>query len=212
MSVSSRKPVARRRGTSLIEVAVSTLIVGLLLVAATRTVGAVFRTQAATANLYDGTALCKELLTEIMQSYYEDPEDPGGPIALEIGEVVGTRQDWDDVDDYDNLVETPPVDRQGNPIAGYNGWTRAVSVDYVNANDPENPVGTDEGLKRIIVTATAPDGTQTTLQALRSHQGVLEQDPDARSTLVTWVGGELQIGGTAAGRGDTNLVNHTPDQ
>ena len=88
-----------RRGTTLVEVAFSILLVSVILLAALQTIGAVYRARATAVTLSDGAALSKQLLTEVMQSYYEDPEEPGEPMGRESDETYGSRQDWDDVDD-----------------------------------------------------------------------------------------------------------------
>ncbi len=86
----------------------STLIVGVMLVAALDTLGAVFRSQRLNAARLTGPGLAHELMGEILSLSYEDPEDPGGSIGRDSGESGKERADFDDVDDYDNWVEKNP--------------------------------------------------------------------------------------------------------
>ncbi|MCX5863657.1 MAG: type II secretion system protein [Deltaproteobacteria bacterium] len=92
---------------------------------------------------------------------------PAPPPAHFIPEEA-TRQDYDDVDDYDGLSE--PVagkfyDQNGNPFTLPLGYTRTVSVRYISSN--ANPIdqnttaaspGTTTDTKRVVVTITSPLG------------------------------------------------------
>ena len=90
----------KHRGLSLIEVVASSLIVGIMLVAALNTLGAVFRSQRSNAARMTGPGLAHELMGEILSLPYEDPEEPGERIGYDSGESTGDRADFDDVDDY----------------------------------------------------------------------------------------------------------------
>ena len=59
------------------------------------------------------------------------------------------------------------------------------------------------------MTVIAPNGTPTTLSALRAIDGANEQPPPVDTTYVTRVGIDLAVGGDGAGAsGGTNLINH----
>jgi len=197
---------------SLVEVAVSTFLVGVLLIAAMNTVGAVFRSRRTSAQLHDAPTLARLLMTEILQAPYQDPEEPDGPIGLEGGEASGSRSQFDDVDDYDGWSECPPKNKDSSNIPGHGSWQRDVTVDWV-VPDTLSTSSTDTGLKQITVTVTHPGGTQTQLVALRCQWGAVEQPPGVDTTVVTWVGAQLEIGSDAAAvLSATNLVNHADDR
>ena len=138
-------------------------------------------------------------MTEILQCRYLDPGQ-NVYFGTEPGESSKDRSDWDDVDDYNGLVESPPASKAGDSIAGADGWTREVSVEYVQPDNPNQIASDDTGLVRITVTATSPTGVATTLQALRGDQSMFDQPPAADTTFVTWVGIEMQIGTDSARR------------
>jgi Tfp pilus assembly protein PilV len=212
------QPTTRRRsGLSLIEVIVSTLLVGLVIVASLKTAGAVFRTWQVTENKYDGTALAMELMTEVLQARYEEPIDTPA-YGVEGAEVTNSRAAWDDTDDYDDWTASPPQAKDGTALSGYTGWTRSVIVQKVNAGAPgtvriDNAV--DKGLRKITVTLTDPQGQQTILVGLRARDGAMEKKSPTQSPnyYVTWVGSKLQVGSSAAAiASGTNITNHATDQ
>lgn len=200
---------SRRRGLSLTEVLVSMVLVGLLLVAAMRSVGGVFGTWSASQNVHGGMALAQQLMAEILQQSYSDP-DGSATWGPESPESTAARSAWDDVDDYDGWMSAPQS-KDGTPLAGYGGWTRAVSVAYVSIADPTLVRLSDEGLKRITVTVTAPTGQQSVLVAFRSRWGTLEQLPEADQTLPSYVENEMQIGSGMRLQSGSTLANHAED-
>lgn len=203
-----------RQGLTIAEVLISTLITGLILVGAARLIGGAIDSRMRTEQVHMGTVLAQELMTEVVQAAYEDPEDPG-EIGQESGESGGDRDDWDDVDDYDNWSQTPPEDKAGFAHEGYDDWTRAVTVEYADPDNPNANSASDQGLKRVTVTVRSPDGESTILVGLRSSKGALEQDPLSTGTVtvVTWIGCRLQIGADSAPAvTGTNLLNHAIDE
>lgn len=210
MTYRNPKPsVKRRPALSLIEVIVSMILVGLLLVAAMRSVGGVFRTWSISQNLHGGTGLAQQLMTEILQQGYSDPDGSAswGPEAPESSAV---RSAWDDIDDYDGWSSVPQS-KDGTSLPGYEGWTRAVSVAYAGLADPTQLSLSDEGLKRITVTVTDPGGRQSVLIAYRSRWGMLEQPPEGDCTIPSYVANEMQIGTGMKLQSGANMANHAQD-
>ena len=199
-----------RHGISLVEVVAATLLVGIVLVGALQTVDSVVRSRRVNSERLDGPALAEQLATEVLAAYYTDPEEPGGSIGLDTDESGLTRADFDDVDDFAGWTATPPEYSDGTPISGYEDWTRAVSIDHA---DPTTGavVLSETGVKRIHVEVTAPDGTVTDLYCLRSEYGGNEQAPAADTTVVHWLGAEIQIGNAPLSVGGADLTNHADD-
>jgi hypothetical protein len=52
-------------------------------------------------------------------------------------EATAVRSPFNEIADYDGYEQSPPVDRNGAPIPGADGWTRAVEVTEVDPADPE---------------------------------------------------------------------------
>jgi len=200
----------RRRGTTLIEVVMATMVVGVILVSAMNVVGASLRTRRATADLNTGARLAEQLLAECISMPYLDPESPGSSNGPESGEGGGNRKEFDDVDDYHNFSESQIRDKDDKKIDGFSGWTRSVTVQWANQLNGTPWLLWDTGLKRIVVTATAPDGTQTMRYALRNKDGSLQQAPSEDTTVVTMIAGELEVGG-ATSHAATSTLNHAAD-
>ena len=106
----------------------------------------------------DSSALVSELglalLEEIAALPFDDPQGGGTILGPEFGEwtPMGNRANFDDVDDYDVWVGNQPLQTEGrdaHPIAGY---TRAVAIDYVTADDFNQTSGIATDYKRITVT------------------------------------------------------------
>lgn len=201
----------RFRGFTMVETVLCTLLVGIVVTGSLAALRNSVRTQLEMNSLIDGPMLAEQLVAEVVSQAYEDPEEPGGAIGTESGELSTQRDTWDDVDDYNGSSQQPPRSRDGTSMTQYAGWTRAVVVtwsDRINGNQWNSY---DTGLKRIIVTVTAPDGTETKRIAYRSEWGVLEQPPTVDRTVVTELSGTLRIGTGEAAEWSTNLVNHAED-
>jgi MSHA pilin protein MshD len=157
-----------QRGFSLVEVVIATLVVGLVMVAALNSVGAYIRGQQHVANRGRAVMLANDLMTEILTRSYEEPDD--SPVfGPEPGEGAVSRADYDDVDDYHGLNNSPPLDRNGAPLAGGDPWQRAVTVEYVDPDSPGTTVGSDQGVKRITVTVYRDDTELARLVTLRAR-------------------------------------------
>ena len=198
-----------RRGMTLVEVVVSTLLAGLVLVCALRGVGSIFATWRESEDQHDGEGLAEQLMTEILQQLYEEPDDPP-VLGVESPEVTTARSDWDDVDDYNGWSSAPET-KDGTALSGWSGWSRAVTVEYVTIADPTTTTGSDEGLKRVTVTVTDPDARQTVLVAFRSQWGALEKLPLGDTTAQTFVTHEMQIGTSTTIQRGVALQNHAQD-
>ena len=204
----------KRSAFSLVESIASILIIGLTLTAALNTIGGVARARKVQTELHEGRTLALQLMTEIMQARYEETAslrqttlERGASTTLvnaavtplfgpENSETNSNRWAFDDVDDYHNWVSSPPEEKDGLPLTGKDGWTRAVMIENVPIDDPAgSAVGTDTGLKRITITVTDDRGRVTTLVGLRSRFGAYEERLAADTNMVDWVGVKLEIGG-----------------
>ena len=118
-----------RRALTMAEAVVCSLIVSVVLVASLTAVGASKRGLQITSDRARGALLAQELMAEILELPYTDPQTPNGPIGPELGE---TRATFDDIDDYNGLDNSPPVNRAGTVLADSTGWRRTASVSWVN--------------------------------------------------------------------------------
>jgi hypothetical protein len=140
-----------RTGLSQVEVAISTVIVGVLMVASFTTVAASRRSQVAESTRVRGLALAEAMMAEMMQLPMREPACDCG-FGLESGESLSNRTTLDDVDDYNASIESPPIARGGTALDGSIGLSRSVLVELVQSNDWNSTTATFDGVYRITVT------------------------------------------------------------
>lgn len=147
----SRAKSASRRGWTLLEVSICTLLVGLVLASAMQAFGSVLRSRASISDRARAVQLAGQLLTEILDCRYidEGASPLFGPEATEVGT---TRTLYDDVDDYNGWSETPPKDKTGTTLPNLTGWQREVVVEWVDPANPATVSLTDQNVKRVTVT------------------------------------------------------------
>jgi len=202
--------IKKRHGLSLVEVVVSSLLVGTVVVGSLAMLGASVRTQATANDLIDGPRLAEMLIAEIMTMPYDEP-DGAGPKGLDSGESGDDREDFDDVDDYSNWSKSTIQAKDGTTLPNTVGWTRSANVWWVDRANG-NIWFFDEGLKRFTVTVTSPDGVVTERRGMRGRWGILEQSPTVDKTVVTQIEAALAVGSSATEtRQSTNLMNHVED-
>ncbi len=201
-----------RRGIGMVEVVASSLIVGLMMVAALDAVGMAFRTRKINADRLIGPGLAQELMAEIMAMPYQDPDETTTTIGLDAGESSVNRSTYDDVDDYHNLNSTDAKAKDGTLLAGLTGWSQQATVSWANRTTGAGGATSDTGLKLITVTVTSPAGRQTQLVSLRAKDGAVEQPLPIPRQAVTWVGAELRVGSaTRPAHAGVPLANHAVD-
>lgn len=115
---------AKQRGVTLVELLVSIVIVS---IAASGVLGVLSMTTAASADpmiRHQAAAIAEAYLEEIMLKPALDPDGADGEAA---------RADFDDLDDYDGLVDTGARDQFGAAIAGLGNYSIGVSVSPTGA-------------------------------------------------------------------------------
>jgi type II secretory pathway pseudopilin PulG len=143
--------IRRRPALTLVEVVVSTLIVGLMTVAALNGLGAATRSSESAGNCGVAQGLADSLMAEVLATAYSDP---GGSavFGLETGETA-PRVNFDDVDDFHGWNQKPPQAADGATIADRPDYRQRITVTRVV---PTNPIqatagASDQGAKRICV-------------------------------------------------------------
>jgi MSHA pilin protein MshD len=144
---------SKSRGLTLFEVVASTLIVGMMAVAALNSLGAATRSADSIGNRAVAMGLADELMAEILQTAYSEPTATPA-FGPEGAESAGPRSAFDDVDDYNSWNQSPPKYRDGTTIPDRTNWRHKVQVSYVQPANPTlaTPGNTDQGAKRIKVT------------------------------------------------------------
>lgn len=217
---------------TLAESLVSMVIVGVMVVAALNLTASAVQGRQLRATRAQGKNLAIDLMWEIMAGTYEehdniivdqrlehsngavvetpDPQIEQPPVfGPEPGEDGGTREYFDDIDDYNGWSSTPPQIKDGTVIPGYDGWSRSVDVKFSRLDDPKSISVSETGIKRILVTVTDPRGRIEQVVAVRSRGGTFDQTPTHKSDFVSWIGIELQTSGSPravmGGAGSINL-------
>jgi len=109
----------KQLGVTLVELLVSIVIVS---IAASGVLGVLSMTTAASADpmiRHQAAAIAEAYLEEIMLKPVIDPDGVDGEAA---------RADFDDLDDYDGMVDVGARDQFGTPIAGLGNYGVGVSV------------------------------------------------------------------------------------
>jgi MSHA pilin protein MshD len=107
--------------------------------------------QAKSGDRARGAALADALMAELMAQAYQD-SGAGVLFGREAGESTTTRSGCDDVDDYNDLSESPPQNKDGTTISNYSGWSRSVAVVWVSTTDTTTASLVESKVKRITVT------------------------------------------------------------
>lgn len=135
--------------------------------------------------------LAQDLMEEIKQKKWDETEPTGGgqtpgppysAIGRDAGETNpdttganGAKLTWDDIDDYNGLIEVPPRDISNNIIPNSQKFFRQVTVQYVNVPDSGNITVLGAGTtdyKQIIVTVDwqgRSSGKQVQVTTIRAN-------------------------------------------
>jgi MSHA pilin protein MshD len=110
---------ARETGATLIELVVSIVVIA---IAASAVLGLLSRNTSHSADamvLRQAVSIAEAYIEEVSLKSFADPDGVDGEPS---------RADFDDVDDYDGLVDAGARDQFGNPIAALSLYTVSVSV------------------------------------------------------------------------------------
>jgi prepilin-type N-terminal cleavage/methylation domain-containing protein len=135
-----------RRGFSMIEVTISALVLGLMMTAALNAVGLSAKIRSGQTSKSMAMLLCTDLLSEISSHPFPDTL---GPVPATMTPIQ--RSQINDVLDYAQWSEQPPLDINGTPIPGATNWTRTIELQWVNPLAPNSMVVNASGLLRITV-------------------------------------------------------------
>ena len=170
---------SRSRGFTLVELVVTMLIISIAGLGVMYSLGLGVRHQSDALWQAKAVALAESYMEEILARRYDEQSPLGGvppcatvvacsgPGAFSDGE---TRAEFDDVDDYNGLIEQPPRDAYGNPRPDYDSYRVAVAVAYPDAARIAS-LGLDTGFdaKLITVTVSTPEGGAMTFSAVRGN-------------------------------------------
>jgi MSHA pilin protein MshD len=156
MSLAMRSSGAAQQGVTLVELVISIVVIG---IAASVILGLLSINVGASADpmvRQQGVAIARAYIEEIMLRSFTDPDGADGEAA---------RVDFDDVDDYDGLVDVGARDQFDNAIPGLGPYTVAVSVSSSGAL-PGVPAA---DVLRVDVTVTRSPYLSFTLSGYRTR-------------------------------------------
>ncbi len=148
------RPYGGDAGITLIELIVAMVVISVALTGILLVINYTTRNSADPVLRHQAIAIAEAYMEEITLKNFTDPDVDG----------EGSRALFDDVDDYDGLVDNGAVDQNGNAITGLGNYT--VSVDV--APQPYGPAGSTVNGLRIDVTVTDPAGVSLTLTGYRA--------------------------------------------
>jgi Tfp pilus assembly protein PilV len=141
----------QRRGFTMVEAVMSTLVVSLVLVAAMRVAAVSAVMQYKAADSVAGRYLADGLLNDIRALAYQEPSGTVN-FGRETGEYASSKANYDDVDDFNGWSESPPQERDGTVMSQFNStWKRSVVVAWVKFANLSQTSGTESGIKQITV-------------------------------------------------------------
>lgn len=121
----------RRRGFTLIEAALATVIVGVGITSLMALVGALTDQNRAAAQATTAMLLASHVQEAMEGLSFNDPAYASTYFGPEPGETLAS---FDDVDDFDGQSINPPIDAARQPIAALSQYTQVVTVLPVYAN------------------------------------------------------------------------------
>lgn len=157
-----------RPGFTLVETMLASILVAITIVAALQSVSATMMTQKKLADRARGEQLAEALMSEILTKLYQDLNNPLA-CGVESGENAADRRTYDDIDDYCGWSESPPANADGSLISGFAGWSRRVTVEYLQPNDWSRTQVGDGGARRVTVEVSNGSDIQVKLQAFRTR-------------------------------------------
>jgi type II secretory pathway pseudopilin PulG len=124
-----------RRGFTLIETCLATMIVGLGITALMALTGALTTQNAAAGQTTTAMLLASHVQEAMAGLSFNDPAYATTYFGPEPGESLAS---FNDVDDFDGQVLNPPIDAARLPIAALGQYSQSISVVPVSANKPSN--------------------------------------------------------------------------
>ena len=171
MAPSKTNHITHRRGISMAETILASLVIGFVLVATLQIVGPMVRSTTLQADRIVASNLANELAEEILSQQFQDP-DTSDPdlIGVDDAERADQRADFDDIDDYHGWASSPPKLSNNQSNVFLPGWERSVKVTHVEVADPSTTSAAYTGLKSITIIVKKDGIEHARLVLLQSNQ------------------------------------------
>jgi len=139
-----------KRGFILVEIAVTYVILSLALVALIPVFLLTIRASKNTEQITVATYLSSELMEEILlRKWGQATPSPivhipaPSAIGIDTGETASDKRTFNDIDDFNNWTESPPMDPVMNPLTQFPNYSRSVTVKYVDSSLTPSAAFTD---------------------------------------------------------------------
>lgn len=179
----SRRP----RGFTLVEMVITIVVMAIVLAGVSLVFFATVRRSPEPLLNMRAAALGQAYLDEILTKRFDQNSGQGGiprcnstdsgalACSTNLGPDVSptnppsleTRSQYNDVDDYNGLDESPPRDALGNVLPGYTNYRVQVSVTYAGNGTDGLGLANMQDAKLITVTVTTPTGDKMVFSAYR---------------------------------------------
>ncbi len=149
----------RQQGTTLIELIISIIIIGVALSGILLVMNQNTGTSADPLIQHQAIAIGEAYLEEILDKPFVDPQAPDGE---------ANRNQYDDIDDYNAIVAQVPRDQNGNVIAGLSNYSVTVTV----VNEAIGPAGNQAPAgqaSRVTVSVATPTNTTVQISGYRTN-------------------------------------------
>lgn len=163
-------------GFILVEATLASAIIGFALVALVPTFVLSIKAGKIAEQTKAAAQLSTALLEEIRLRRWDEltPLTPraisAGSAALgaDSGESATDKRTFDDADDFNGWSESLPQDPMAQPLDGFSGYSRSVTVNYVDSAMASSSSPTD--YKQVHVCTRAPKGTSQCLDTLLTNR------------------------------------------
>jgi MSHA pilin protein MshD len=174
-----------KRCYTLVEVVVSSLVVSIMLAAALQAVATSRIGLSKMGGVSRAMLYAQDLMSEILQQLYTDPDGGLGTFGLGSAENTGDRSQFDDVDDYDGWAASPLQYKDGSTVSGTARFERRVHVAWVLPDNAKQLSGVETGVKRITVEVLLDGDVTAEITALRTSGWPEEMSTAAVASKAT---------------------------
>jgi hypothetical protein len=174
---SAKQRPKKRRGLTLLETSLATLIVGLSVLAITKLILAVTQ-----QNFYaQKTTTALMLADNIRELMIGLPMcDPASGVHLGPNTGQSTVDKFNDVEDFNGYTASPPIDANCQPINSLTNWQQSVTVTHVtpgnNGYNSTDPSSNDQGVVldriKVVVSYSATPSDSTTFTPITTIEWV----------------------------------------
>ncbi len=136
--VDENKTVRTEAGFTLLEALIASILIGIAISALVMSNQAFTRANGAAINLSTAEFLIEEIRELMAPLPVVDPETQTDTFGAESGETLA---DFDDLDDFDGGVFSPPIDVSRQSLADFSAFSQQVTVENVSNSNFTTTVG-----------------------------------------------------------------------